>query len=424
MDYRELIGGTRLVQLGNPWGDRSRVTWKGKWGNDSPEYKTAVAAKLLPSSIHEIPSKGQFWISWQDVLKFFASMEICRTDPVGLDRQVRVQGWLPAATGLGDVIVISTNCEGEKIRADISLYQESNAVRESAHGGSITSVDLGMVLVDSNGGPAYVVERTFASEISCEVFLDPGKEYLVVPISLANSFKNEHRKFVACIRYSSQCGGDLMIRKLPQTITSLRDAIMMYFPEIGAESIPKQLFPGLYYKFIQDSAGAIVLGENRTTCVFASVMLDGEDSTNIASSRAGSGGLIVHDTLPPASEQIMMIMTPNPGAKKYGMSLAARVSWDPHNTSATHVPPIAGEDVPPILGIHVPYRLRSSEHLMSIRDLFASNPNDPYVLSTLMLINAKQKAEVQRLVNELVEAGIDREEAQTIAIEQIDNMYL
>jgi hypothetical protein len=150
------------------------------------------------------------------------------------------------------------------------------------------------------------------------------------------------------------------------TVSGLREAICAYCEKVGSATEAKQLFPGLFYKFVQDGAGAIIVCLNKTTCAFMSVILDGEDCVNMGSSRASSGGLIVHDTIPPASQQIMMIMTPKPGANKYGLSLAARITWDSHNTVATHVPPLIaeggqeGEDgVPPILGIHEPTKLAS-----------------------------------------------------------------
>jgi hypothetical protein len=54
----------------------------------------------------------------------------------------------------------------------------------------------------------------------------------------------------------------------------------------------------------------------------------------------------------------------------------------------------------------------------------SSQATDPYVMSILMQINLKQQGEINRLVAEFVAAGIEPGDAQIIATEQVENMYL
>jgi len=160
------------------------------------------------------------------------------------------------------------------------------------------------------------------------------------------------------------------------------------------------------------------------------IMLDAEDSLNIASSRSGSGGLIVQDTLPPGSSEIMMVMTPKLGANKYGLSMSARVHWNSTAKSASYVPPLESDNARSdegstfaILAVHQSIRLGSRVSLMNLTDL-VSETTDPYALSILMQANMQQQLEITKLVSDYVAAGIEQADALIIATEEVNNMYL
>ena len=77
LDVRHVFG-QRLVCLRNPWGS---FEWKGDWSDTSPMWKKhpLVRALLKPETIMSKSDKddGLFWMSWNDFLKYFSSIDVC-----------------------------------------------------------------------------------------------------------------------------------------------------------------------------------------------------------------------------------------------------------------------------------------------------------------------------------------------------------
>jgi calpain-15 len=428
LDTRELTDGTRLVHLGNPWGDRSPSTWKGPWGNSSAEYRTAVTKGTLPKDLNDVKSNGQFWISWDDVLKCFASLEVCRTDLSDMNKESRTRGWLPAATGLGDYFELSVPTDlAQQIRVDISMYQESHAVRESAKGTSTTGVDLGMVvaeLTDKELKCVACVPRTCQPEISHEVFLKPGCRYVLVPLSFFNSFKVEHRKVAACVR-SKESLGEVELKKTQQSTGMLQQAIHEYSKWIS-ESQVKEVAPGLEYSVTKDNAGAVITCRNRTCNVFYTVSVDADDCSSVISSRGVSGATIVNDIIGPARKQVLMILTAKPGAKSYSLSVSVAVGINIQTQIESYGPPIYSEDsdeqVSGILGIHASAKISLAQTIPF--SSLITRARDPRTQMMMMQISSARQIEIQRLIESYLSAGIELSDAKLIAEEEVDNKYI
>ena len=79
LDVRHVFGH-RLVCLRNPWG---AFEWKGDWSDTSKMWKThpLVRALLKPETMVSKADKddGLFWMSWEDFLKYFSSVDVCIT---------------------------------------------------------------------------------------------------------------------------------------------------------------------------------------------------------------------------------------------------------------------------------------------------------------------------------------------------------
>lgn len=435
LDTREFEDGTRIVELGNPWGDRSPSTWKGPWGNTSVEYNSAVSQGKLPRDLNDVKSNGKFWIAWNDLLRCFTSLEICRTDTTDLNQEVRSRGWLPAATGVGDYFELSIPASSDnQVRLDVSMYQESHAIRESAAGASATSVDLGMVIVEISespqGGSIVLgqifahVPRTTQPEICQEIFLRSGAKYAIIPLSFSNGFKVDHRKVVACARYSGRVG-DVQVTKKSQTCDILRQAIHAYGLSMKT-SEPREVAPGLEYSVIKDNAGAMILCENRTCNAFYTVSVDADDSSNVSSSRGAQGATIVNDIVGPARKRMMMILTARPGAKSYSLSVSVAVALNLQSQSETYFPPILEDNpdevVSGLLGVHASGKIEI-ERTISYKDLLARG-KDTRSQMMLTQIGTARQVEIQKLVESYVQAGISSEDARMIAEEEIDNKYI
>ena len=81
MEARE-IKGHRLLKVRNPWGEGE---WRGAWSDGSEQW-TPEWMELLN---HRFGDDGQFWISYQDLLREYSSFE--RTRLFGSDWQITQQ---------------------------------------------------------------------------------------------------------------------------------------------------------------------------------------------------------------------------------------------------------------------------------------------------------------------------------------------
>ena len=423
LNTKELPNGTKLLYLGNPWGERSPSTWTGKWGNASSELKEAVRVGLLPKHAHDVVSNGEFWIQWEEVRRVFTSIEFCRTASEDLKSDMRLRGWLLAATGLGDSFQFSTtDSPNGKVRLDLSLYQESHAVRESAQGGQSTNVDLGFVLAELNqhgrlGKVLTVQERKFQPEVSCEVLLDSNSQFILIPISFGNSAVPEHRKVCACLR-TTEVGLIHKFCKLPNDPMILTEAVHAYCDFLP--STTKMLFPGFLYSVTKDAAGAIVRGENQTTCIYIHVTADAEDSTNLVNTRPGShGGLLTTDMVPPKTKMVLMALTPKRGASRYGMAITVAATRHAVPTDPPHFPPLTDDE--PIACIHRPC-LIEGRRIVQFSELVRLT-SDPVGNTVIMHLLMTKERETQRLYHAYIEAGLSVEDATRIAQEETQGLY-
>ena len=419
LNAKELRNGSKILQLGNPWGERSPSTWEGPWGNRSELFKSCVKSGDLPPPSNEINSNGEFWISFDDVITHFSSIEFCRTADSELVYEQRIRGWLPAVTGLGDVFRITTNnCIHGKIRIDLSLYQESNSVRESSKGAASTSVDLGFVLLRENDNSAIAAyNRIPVPEISTEVFLDQNTSYVLVPLSFNNVFSDEHRKVVVALRTT----GDDLIKSLarkPNNASLLKSACNAYCTIQTCET--KELFPGLVYSLTKDPSGAFIRAENLSTRLFIEINFDADDSVNVSSTR---GGLITRDIIPPGRSSICAVLTAKSGAQRYALSLSMAAARVPTVTSASNFPPLSEtDDSPEILDLHAPTPLQPGR-LIPLREL-SKRTTDPNGAAVMMNLLFRFNSDVQRLTMEYIDAGIDPDEASKIANEEAEHLYI
>eukprot|EP01034_Spumella_vulgaris_P035448 gene35448-43707_t len=77
ISVKEIKSGVKLVKLRNPWGN---TEWNGDWSNNSSLWTDAIAAEL---GGHTKEDDGSFWMSFEDMLKHFFSINICMTRHAG-----------------------------------------------------------------------------------------------------------------------------------------------------------------------------------------------------------------------------------------------------------------------------------------------------------------------------------------------------
>lgn len=97
------LGPHRLLRLKNPWG---RVRWRGRfapggaaWQDVLPHAggtREALAELLGHDPAADAPDDGQFWIAWDDVVKYFSHLYLCWAPrALGLHRQEAHGRWDP-----------------------------------------------------------------------------------------------------------------------------------------------------------------------------------------------------------------------------------------------------------------------------------------------------------------------------------------
>ncbi|XP_013920474.1 PREDICTED: calpain-3 isoform X2 [Thamnophis sirtalis] len=83
----------KLVRLRNPWG---QVEWNGAWSDSSDEWNDIDNAEKVRLQ-HKIAEDGEFWISFQDFLRYFTKLEICNLTPDTLEAD-KLYTWTVSVT--------------------------------------------------------------------------------------------------------------------------------------------------------------------------------------------------------------------------------------------------------------------------------------------------------------------------------------
>lgn len=76
--------GNQLMNIRNPWGT---FEWQGDWGDNSKKWTDQMIAALKP----EFGDDGTFWMSFQDFVKNFRALNVCK---VADWEEIRVKGEL------------------------------------------------------------------------------------------------------------------------------------------------------------------------------------------------------------------------------------------------------------------------------------------------------------------------------------------
>lgn len=193
------INGNQLIQLRNPWG---RYTWTGDWSENSakwtPELRKALGVKprsgkgaqqtsysqndnhfYNQNSSYRNSDQGVFWMSFNDFVQYFCSIDICKTR---LDWfESRISGYFNAE-GTREMqayhlVVFETS------EIDIGLFHKTVKNRREN-----SDLDLCFVVLRSNGERNSVGKLVLSSKHSVRKFIgaehifEPG-EYIIVPFS-------------------------------------------------------------------------------------------------------------------------------------------------------------------------------------------------------------------------------------------------
>ena len=71
LDVQDIQGGIRLVRMRNPWG---HTEWNGDWSDESDIWPDELRHMIIPNGKDD----GDFWICYEDVIKYFDCIDICK----------------------------------------------------------------------------------------------------------------------------------------------------------------------------------------------------------------------------------------------------------------------------------------------------------------------------------------------------------
>ncbi|XP_035213124.1 calpain-D-like [Stegodyphus dumicola] len=336
----------RLVRLRNPWGHYS---WRGDWSDSSPLWTPELREQLIPHGADE----GVFWMSFQDVLKYFDCIDICKVKPDW--NEVRLQGVLPPHTDK-ECLAVTALTVLDATEVEFSLFQEG---QRNAERSQRSQLDLCVVVFrtsdPSRGQVGALIKhskRQVRGFVGCHAMLEPGM-YIVVCLAFnhwhtsLNSFE-QFPRFLLAIHSSKR----LLVEKVLPMPHILADAIILLTVAKGQRHEGREGMTAYY--LTKGWAGLVVVLENRLPDRCIQVICDCSESMNVVSTRAT---LRTVDSIPPLHRQVIIVLTQLEGSGGFSIAhrLTHRVSysgglhdWGPPGTN--HVPPIDRK----VFGLHAP----------------------------------------------------------------------
>ncbi|XP_050355302.1 calpain-D isoform X1 [Nymphalis io] len=353
LDVAELGGSPplRLLRLRNPWG---HYTWRGAWAAHCPRWTDALR-RALPAAERD---QGVFWISFDDVLRYFDCIDICKVR-VGW-HEVRLAGILPPMSSTRHLTCLLLTAT-QPTEVDFTLFQEGQ--RNSAKS-QRSQLDLCVVVFRTKSGPSAQVGKLVAHSkrqvrgfVGCHKMLEKGF-YLVVCLAFNHWHTGlEMADSSAWPRHvlAAHSSKPLTVERPSLHPHILADAIIGLTLARGQRHEGRQGMTAYY--LTKGWAGLVVMVENRHTDKWIHVKCDCQESYNVVSTR---GELKTIDSVPPLHRQVIIVLTQLEGSG--GFSIAHRLThrlaagarlqdWAPRAADPPrHRPPLARR----LSGLHAP----------------------------------------------------------------------
>nr|CAB3266475.1 calpain-15 [Phallusia mammillata] len=170
-------GVVRLVQLRNPWG---LFSWQGDWSDGSSLWRQNqyLERRLQPYR----GGDGTFWMTIEDMIKYFDSVDICKILSRGWN-ETRLTGKFPGSAD-GELKAYLLTVE-ESSEMEFALFQQISRTQEgsSQHPVDTCICVLNTVMTSDGkytiGALVACGRRQVKKHLSCSCFLNPGT-YLIV----------------------------------------------------------------------------------------------------------------------------------------------------------------------------------------------------------------------------------------------------
>ncbi|KAL1110427.1 hypothetical protein AAG570_007958 [Ranatra chinensis] len=314
LDVRDL-NGLRLVRLRNPWGHYS---WRGDWSDDSPIWTPQLRELLMPHGA----SDGVFWISFEDLVKYFDCIDICKVRSSGWN-EVRLQGTLPPLSSVNHIsCVLLTVLEPTEAR-------NSEKSQRSQLDLCVVVFKTRSVAMPCVGRLVEHSKRQVRGFVGCHKMLESG---LYILVCLA--FNHWHTgiedpvnfpEYVLAIHSSKR----LLVEQISPPAYILADAIISLTLAKGQRHEGREGMTAYY--LTKGWAGLVVMVENRHENKWIHVKCDCQESYNVVSTR---GELRTVDSVPPLHRQVIIVLTQLEGSG--GFSIAHRLTHRLANSYGLH----------------------------------------------------------------------------------------
>ncbi|XP_018024321.1 uncharacterized protein LOC108680075 [Hyalella azteca] len=346
------VDGFRLLRLRNPWGHYS---WRGDWSDHSDKWTPALRTRLLPNGGQE----GIFWIAFNDVLKYFDCIDICKV--VSGWCELRLVGSLPPCVDTS-VLCPTLLTVLDHTEVEFSLFQDGHRNSGSA---SRSLLDLCIVVFragEVSGGSAgppvlgavvHHSRRQVRGFVGCSAMMEPGRYYV-----LCLAFNHWHTSYASAESYPGYVLALHTSKRVAVEQTRITSPFLLADALIHLGLARGQRHEGregmTVYYLTKGWAGLVVVVENRHPDMCILVICDCHESYNVVSTRAE---LRTVDSVPPLHRQVIIVLTQLESGG--GFSIAHRLThrpshspglhdWGPPHTN--HHPAIDGN----VYGLHAP----------------------------------------------------------------------
>ncbi|XP_041358564.1 calpain-15-like [Gigantopelta aegis] len=310
------VEGNKLVRLRNPWG---RFSWKGDWSDESPQWQT-VSTKIRNDLMVHGGMQGVFWMSFEDLIKHFDSVDVCKVQPDW--RESRFQGDFPSNALQPMKIIKLTVFETTEL--ELGLFQEGT---RGPNKDTKSTLDLCILVLRNSTNPNCATGKMIAHSqrqlrcfIGCNVMLEMG-EYIILCLafnhwSTVPDIQPNLHHYVLTVHSSKR----LMIDEIStfrnrQYENVLADAVLQLAITKGTrEEVRKGV---TVYTLLNGWAGGIFAVENRLPGNSIHMWCDCMGSSNVVCTR---GSLSTKDVIPPLHRQVLMVLSHLERTQPYHLS--------------------------------------------------------------------------------------------------------
>lgn len=348
-------GTLRLLKVRNPWG--TGLKWKGKWNDSDTDWTAELKNEVGANDIGE---EGVFWMSLEDIKKYFTSITICpfREDwheyrRAGTFSPIVTSGSQPGyivhASGVSELLLSLMQPQEERISTNQWSADMGMVMFRILEGGDSSGT------IDRIDKLEYVdcTPRKVHDTVVCNHMLGrPGEKdpkLLVVPMSFnqrtGDSFSPSKDFTFAC--FSST---PVKVRSATLSAKVVHHALVSSIRNTGTFS---ELMGGVRVHK-SSNAGLTVMVENPTgECIMFESSLT--DVFNITISRGIQVNeqcdqfLKTRDTIPPMHGMIVFVAAAMPSGHRYSFTSHFNIC---QQYGDVHTPPLAEPDA-----LHSPFFL-------------------------------------------------------------------